>query len=250
MGIMRNLPDAHPVYKLLRPHLRYTMAINAKARKTLLGPGGAIDELFAVGSVGQNELIRRAGKKYSVHWSNIKRNIAERGVADSAKLPLYHYRDDGFKIWDALEVYTRNIIDQFYSNNATVTADKELQNFAHDVHKNGFPGHGENENGHDFPSSIATKANLVEICTLIMFTGSAQHAAVNFGQYAYYSFVPNAPTTLHLPPPTKTGEITYQKLMEALPTESETQTQIGLGHLLSSPAPDEVRLLYFCLHAQ
>lgn len=118
-------------YKLLRQHVRYTMAINTRAQESLIVPNGAIAAIFSIGSYGQDELIQRAGKKYSVHWSNIKWNIAERGVTDSAKLPLYHYLDDGFKIWDALEVYTRNIIDQFYPDDATVTADKEHHGSVH-----------------------------------------------------------------------------------------------------------------------
>ena len=244
MGLMRNIPDAHPLYKLLRPHMRYTMAINSKARESLLGPKGVIAALFAVGHEGQNELFRRAGKKYSVHWSNIKHNTKARCVDDRTKLPFYHYRDDGIKIWDALEEYVKNIIDLFYSDDATVSGDKELQNFSRDVHENGFPGCGENDvNGHDFPASIPTKNKLVEICTLIMFTGSAQHAAVNFGQYTYYSFIPNAPLVLHQPPPAQKGNLTQLELLKAMPNMKETDLAIILANLLSTHSPDEVAII-------
>ena len=240
MGLMRNIPDAHPIYKLLRPHMRYTMAINTKARESLLGPDGAITAIFSVGSEGQNVVLRRAGKKYSVNWSNIKKNTKERGVDDASKLPHYHYRDDGFKIWDAIEAYAGQIIDLFYVDDAAVSGDKELQNFADDLHHNGFPAYGNSSLGHDFPSHISSKAELVEVCTLIMFTGSAQHAAVNFGQYTYYSFVPNSPFTLHKPPPTEKGKFTYQQLMKALPNDNETMLSISLTSLLSAYSPDEV----------
>ena len=241
MGLMRNIPDAHPLYKLLRPYIRYTMAINAAARKSLLGSEGIIANVFAIGSDGQNEVLRRSGRMFSIHWSNIKQNIKERGVSDRNKLPGYYYRDDGFKIWDALGEYALSIIDQYYSTDAAVVADKEVQSFCQDVHDNGFPGYGKNAvNGHDFPESISTKAVLAEICTLIMFTGSAQHAAVNFGQYSTYSFVPNSPFTLHSPPPTKKGSTSYQSLMKALPNETETQSTIATISTLSSYSPDEV----------
>ena len=49
VATMRNLPDPHPVYKLLRQHFRYTMAINTSARASLINNGGIIDELFAIG---------------------------------------------------------------------------------------------------------------------------------------------------------------------------------------------------------
>ena len=43
VATMRTLPDAHPINKLLRPHFRYTMAINSRARATLINDGGIID---------------------------------------------------------------------------------------------------------------------------------------------------------------------------------------------------------------
>ena len=241
MGLMRNIPDAHPVYKLLRPHTRYTMAINTKARESLLGANGIIAAIFSVGSEGQNEVFRRAGRKYSVYWSHVKRNVELRGVHDSSQLPLYHYRDDGILIWNAFEKYVDSIIDMFYPDDMTVKEDKELQNFAHDIHKNGFPAcDGNIINGHDFPPSINSKAELVDICTLIMFTGSAQHAAVNFGQYTYYSFIPNSPAVLHRPPPAQKGKLTFEDLMNALPNEEETQNTIATASLLSKYSSDEV----------
>ena len=241
MSLMRNLPDAHPLYKLLRPHVRYTMAINVVGRETLFGRNGAVSDVFSIGGDGQDELFRRSSKRFSVHWSNIKRNIKDRGVDNRTQLPGYHFRDDGIKIWDAIEAYVIRIINQFYADDAAVSGDKELQNFAEDVHTNGFPGYGENAvNGRDFPRSITTKVDLIEIITVIMFTGSAQHAAVNFGQYDYYGFAPNSPLVLHLPPPTKKGEVTYEQFMKALPNEVETQRSIGLASIMSTNSPDEV----------
>ena len=239
MGLMRNIPNAHPVYKLLRPHVRYTMAINKKARESLINSTGIIAKITSLGADGEKEFFRRSGKAYSVHWSNIKRNIKERGVDDASKLPHYYYRDDGCQIWGALQSFVTAIINKFYANDASVEEDKELQNFAFDVHSNGFPAYG-GCSGHDFPSSIASKAELIEICTLIMFTGSAQHAAVNIGQYTYYSFVPNAPLVLHKQPPTKKGNLTYKELMDSLPNKKETVLTNTVVALLSGYSPDEV----------
>ena len=241
MGLMRNIPNAHPVYKLLRPHVRYTMAINRKARESLINATGILARTFSVGADGEIEMFKRCGRAYSVHWSNIKRNTEERGVDDASKLPHYYYRDDGYRVWDAIESYVTEIIDMCYVNDASVSEDEELQSFANDVHFNGFPPYGGTP-GHKFPSSIATKAELIQICTLVMFTGSAQHAAVNFGQYTYYSFVPNAPFVLHKPPPTKKGKLKFKDLMDSLPDKEETLATNVLVSLLSGYSPDEVNI--------
>ena len=248
MGLMRNIPNHHPLYKLLRPHVHYTIAINYIARNTLISKGGAISEIFSIGYKGQNELLQRAYKKYSIHWSNIKRNIKERGVDSSEKLPHYYYRDDGMKIWNAFEEFVHRIIDSIYSNDEEVAKDSDLQSFAEDIHKNGFPGCDDGVSvGHDFPKSITKKDDLIEICTLIMFTGSAQHAAVNFGQFDYYSFIPNSPVMLHQPLPTEKGVISTNYIVEALPHERETQLIVGLASLLSTHGPDEVKRFYTCI---
>ena len=80
----------------------------------------------------------------------------------------------------------------------------------------------------------------MEYCTLIMFTGSAQHAAVNFGQYDYYGYTPNAPVGLRKPPPTKKGEADYQTLLDTLPDKQTTVKAIAVSHLLSQFSRDEV----------
>ena len=240
MGIRRNLPDPHPIFKLLVPHTRYTMAINSRARATLINEGGTIDQIFGIGGAGKAELFRRVGKKYSVHISNIKRSTKERGVDIPEELPGYYYRDDGFKLWDALEEYAGGIINEFYQSDDDVKTDKELQHFAEDVHTNGFPGSDDVPDGHGFPRKITTRQELRELCTLIMFTGSAQHASVNFLQYYIYQYAPNAPSGVRHPPPAKKGEASYQDLLETLPDEDTNIKAIGTAYILSQYSQDEV----------
>ena len=247
MGIQRNLPDPHPIFKLLVPHTRYTMAINSRARARLINEGGSIDKIFGIGGAGKAELFRRVGKQYNVHISNIKRNVKERGVDDPGQLPNYYYRDNGLKLWDALEEYAGGIINEFYQSDNDVKEDIELQNwYVEDTHTNGFPGSDDVPNGHGFPSSISTQDELRELCTLIMFTGSAQHASVNFMQYYIYQFMPNAPFAVRLPPPAKKGEATYQDLLDTLPDKRTAISGIGLTHLLSEYSQDEVSSSCVC----
>ncbi len=240
VGTVRNLPDPHPIYKLLYPHFRYTMAINTAARAALVNDNGIIDKLFGIGGLGRVTLTKRAYDAYSVHWTNIKRNARKRGVEDPKKLPGYYYRDDRFKIWDALQELATKIINYFYSEDKDVEEDLEIQNWAADIHNNGFRGYRGNKPGHDFPEKFES---LIEHCTLIMFTGSAQHSSVNSGQYTYYGFVPNAPFGVRLPPPTEKGKATMETLLYTLPDDHAASSLVGVVSVLSQYGPHEVKKL-------
>lgn len=39
----------HPIYKLLDPHMRYTLEINAQARQNLINADGVIESCFTPG---------------------------------------------------------------------------------------------------------------------------------------------------------------------------------------------------------
>ena len=242
MATMRNLPDPHPIYKLLRPHFRYTMAINTAARATLVNRGGIIDRLFAIGGDGKLELFKRVAKHYRVQWTNIVHSVKVRGVDDPEKLPGYYYRDDGVKIWKAMEKLASGVVDEFYKTDQDVYDDPELQKWAEDIHSNAFPSDNIEgaEEGHGFPKEIKTKKELAEYCTLIMFTGSAQHASINFGQYDIYAFIPNATYALRRPPPSKKGAADYTDLLKTLPDKNDTAHQIAISSLLSMYSHDEV----------
>lgn len=43
----RQLSVMHPVFKLLKPHLKYTLQINALAREALINEGGIIESDFS-----------------------------------------------------------------------------------------------------------------------------------------------------------------------------------------------------------
>ena len=237
MATMRNLPDAHPVNKLLRPHFRYTIAINTRARATLINNGGIIDKSFGIGGDGKVELFKRASEFYTVDFTNIKQSIEERGLES---VPKFYYRDDGLKVWGHFESLVTAIIDEFYASDSEVRDDAELKKWTEDLYTNGFPKYKGSLPGRGFPKHITSKSDLIKQCTRIMFTGSCQHAAVNFGQYTIYSYLPNAPFAVRRPPPEEKGMSHYNNLLCTLPDEATTVLSITLVYTLSQYSPDEV----------
>ena len=258
VATMRNLPDAHPVNRLLVPHFRYTIGINSAARLKLINEGGIIDQVFSIGGKGKEELFRRAYTAFDVEGANVKENVKKRGVHDQHLLPHYYYRDDGIKVWDHIESYVKEIIYIYYGADANgdekiikdeeVIKDEELQKWAKDLHNNGFKGHHDTHEGHRFPDKIKSRKELIHYCTLIIFNGSAQHAAVNFGQFDIYGFIPNAPFTLQKPPPTKKGVTTFAHILESLPNLCTAGLSSGLVFALAEFSPDEVSVCIYDYH--
>uniref|UniRef100_A0A3Q2Q2S6 Lipoxygenase domain-containing protein n=1 Tax=Fundulus heteroclitus TaxID=8078 RepID=A0A3Q2Q2S6_FUNHE len=77
---------------------------------------------------------------------------------------------------------------------------------------------------------------------MVIFTGSAQHAAVNSGQFDYGGWMPNMATSLQLPPPTKKGEATEETMLKTLPDVNITVQGMAIFWLLSQQSSDFVPL--------
>jgi arachidonate 5-lipoxygenase len=215
----------------LKRHTRYTLAINTKARNGLIDAGGIFDEFISCGGGGHIKLAVELYKKWTLRSNNIRRNLKERGVDNVEELPYYPYRDDGLLVWDAMETYVRDIVNNHYQNDEDIMNDKELQNYGQDICNH----------GHTSPqfemSMVATKENVVETFTTIIWTVSCQHAAMNFGQYKYLGFPLNAPMSIYVDPTyIKKGEYdTEAKIMEKImPSQHQIIKQISIAYILAA----------------
>ena len=72
-----------------------------------------------------------------------------------------------------------------------------------------------------------------------MWNGSVWHTAVNFGQFNYLAFVPNAPCAMTAPPPTQEEEITMDRVLRSLPVKEMARVQIDISYSLSLFSPVE-----------
>lgn len=240
MATMRNLPDPHPVYKLLRRHFRYTLAINEGARVTLLDSGGVFDDFIATGGPdkGHVKLGQKAFARWKLSHNKPRPDFERRGVLDREILPHYPYRDDALALWDAIEEYVGGVLRCFYRSDADLVNDAEMQAFWSDLRTHGLPPD-------KLPcDELGRVADLVDILTTVVFTVSVQHCAVNYLQYDHYAFVPNAPLCMRAPPPAKKGVLRAEDLAAMIPTKAQTQWQLAIGRALASFGDDEEFLLH------
>ena len=83
----RNLAHCHPLYKILKRHTRYTLAINTKARNGLIDAGGIFDEFISCGGGGHIKLAVQEYKHWNLSLNHLKKDLLKRGVGNTTELP-------------------------------------------------------------------------------------------------------------------------------------------------------------------
>ncbi|CAL8390978.1 unnamed protein product [Arctogadus glacialis] len=238
VAMFRHLPAVHPVYKLLVPHIRYTIAINTKAREQLICKFGIFDKANGTGGGGHVQLIQKAMKTLTFKSLCFPDSIKARNMESVDELPTYFFRDDGNKVWDATKSFVSDVVNIYYASDGAVQKDDEIQAFVKDVFNFGMQG----SESCEFPESLKTQEELTEYLTVVIFTASSQHAAVNFGQYDWCSWIPNAPSTMRKPPPTEKGVADVKLIIESLPDRGRSCWHLGAVWALSQYQENELYL--------
>ncbi|XP_031727291.1 arachidonate 15-lipoxygenase B-like isoform X3 [Anarrhichthys ocellatus] len=235
VSLLRNVPMVHPLYKLLVPHTRYTLQINNLARGLLISGTGIFTQFAASGGEGVNTLLKRSLSSVTYRSLCIPDDIVERGLED---VPNFYYRDDGLKLWDIIHRYVNGVLSFYYKNDTEVQKDSELQKWISDIFEHGFLSQA----GTGIPEIFTTVAELVKFVTMVIFTCSGQHSAVNAGQYDYAGWMPNTPLTLQRPPPTTKGTTSEATILQTFPAVNATVQIAATVWLLSRQSTDSVPL--------
>ncbi|XP_036955707.1 polyunsaturated fatty acid lipoxygenase ALOX15B-like isoform X2 [Acanthopagrus latus] len=238
VSLLRNVPMVHPLYKLLIHHTRYTLQINILARLLLISKTGVFTKYAASGGEGMITILRRSMSSMTYSSLCIPDDIAERGLED---VPNFHYRDDGLRLWDIISRFVQGVLGHYYKNDAEVKQDSELQKWISDIFVHGFLS----KKSTGIPQSFTSVAELVKFVTMVIFTSSAQHAAVSSGQYDFDGWMPNAPTSLQCPPPTKKGTTNEATMLDTFPDVSTTVHGMAVVWLLSKQSTDFVPLGHY-----
>ncbi|KAM3734140.1 hypothetical protein ACB098_11G191600 [Castanea mollissima] len=101
-----------PIYRLLHPHFRYTMEINALARESLINAGGIIESAFLPAKYS----IEFSSAAYNQLWrfdvEALPADLIRRGMAvedptseHGLRLTIedYPFANDGLILWDAIK---------------------------------------------------------------------------------------------------------------------------------------------------
>ncbi|KAI4381046.1 hypothetical protein MLD38_007163 [Melastoma candidum] len=249
----RQLSVMHPIYKLLHPHFRYTMEINALARGYLISAGGIIEIGFSPGKYS----MELSAVAYDLQWQfnlqALPNDLINRGMAEpdpaaphGLKLAIedYPFANDGLCIWDILKSWMSDYIYHYYSNDSEITADKELQCWWTEVRT---VGHADKKDSPGWPD-LKTRDDLVHIVTTIAWVSSGHHAAVNFGQYTFSGYFPSRPAIARVnipiedPDPEALNSFYKQPhdmLLRCFPSQTQATIVMAILYVLSTHSPDE-----------
>lgn len=197
MATKRVLQSAHPIAQLLLPHFEGTIFINNKAVASLVAPGQQVDVVLGGTITSELQLVGELARA-KFNSVMLPASLASRGVTSPAL--SYPYRDDSMRIWGAIEHYVTDFVHVWYKNDADVVNDAKLQAWAAELVKDGMlnpSDFGLPIGGGNDTRGVFTVAYLIQVLTMVIFTGSAQHAAVNFTQATDMIFVPSFPGAIY-----------------------------------------------------
>ncbi|XP_061375574.1 lipoxygenase 4, chloroplastic-like [Gastrolobium bilobum] len=247
----RQLSVMHPVFKLLKPHLKHTLQINALAREALINAGGIIESDFSPGKYS-TEIVSAAYRDWwrfdmeSLPADLIRRGLAEPDPTQPHGLRLliedYPYANDGLLIWFALENLVRTYVNYYYRDGLMVRSDSELQAWYNEAIN---VGHTDHANASWWPT-LSTPGDLTSILTTLIWIVSVQHSAVNFGQYPLGGYVPMRPPLMKKLLP-KEEDPEYKEFVEdpegyllsCLPNLFQTTKFLAVVNILSQHSTDE-----------
>uniref|UniRef100_A0A4W5LEC6 Uncharacterized protein n=1 Tax=Hucho hucho TaxID=62062 RepID=A0A4W5LEC6_9TELE len=232
MSTLRNLPMVHPIYKLLISHFRYTLQINTLARQALISKNGVITKNASVGGPGMMEFLKKAVASLTYSSLCMPEDIIARGLES---IPNFFYREDGLKLWDIVHRFVQKVIGHYYTCDSDVQEDYELQNWIKEIFFHGgllYLLHA------GIPQSFSLMTELVKFLTMVIFTVSVQHAAVNNGQFDFGGWMPNFPIALQQPPPTTKGQCTESTMLKTFPDINTTVNGMAAVYLLSTQSTD------------
>ncbi|MFH0131974.1 lipoxygenase family protein [Variovorax sp. VaC1] len=223
MATQRQLATAHPLSRLLSPHLEGAMFINEFATLIIMAPLTTGDVILTAPIETLQQQCGRDRLAYDFYASMLPNDLRTRGVDDAAALPDYPYRDDALLVWNAIAQWVGDYVATYYLSDSDVTGDYELNAWATELATSGkIKGF----------RAITTRAQLVDVLTAIIFNASAQHAAVNFPQYSVMTYAPFSAGAGGTPAPTGNAGQSEASWSQMLPSRLAAQEQILLFHIL------------------
>ncbi|GAA0159610.1 oxygenase [Lithospermum erythrorhizon] len=247
----RQLSSMHPIFKLLSPHMRYSLEINAISRQNLVNAGGTVEVNSAANRYGMELRAEYYKSMWRFDMEGLPADLLRRGMAveDAAEpsgvrlvIEDYPYAADGLLIWSAIKELVESYVNHYYKDPASVNNDFKLQAWWSEI-KN--KGHQDKRSEPWWPN-LRIKQDLCGILTTMIWIASGQHAVINYSQYQLGSYVPYRPAFMRKLIPGE-NDPEFDNFLRAperyffnsLPTTLEATKVMAVQENASTHSPDE-----------
>lgn len=223
-------------------------AINDVGRATIVSELHAyVDQMLATGVQGSMQFMAAHYKSPSyLFMETVPAQLQRRGFrvpaedeephwgSEHDELPGFLYRDYSLPLWYAMRRYVRSVLEPRYGGTQATSAVRDAAMQA-DVQIKAWLAELSDERAAGVRlAPIRSFAQLVDLLTQIIFQGSAQHAAVNFGQYDLQSFQPARPLFLTRDMPRDHRQLTAQYIVNALMPQAPLSELLTLFDILTA----------------
>ncbi|KAJ3144255.1 hypothetical protein HK101_002751 [Irineochytrium annulatum] len=223
----RMLAASHPVYVMFDTVLQYNNGNNAFGLGVLTVPiYGVFDDITPISGAGVIQTMVADYATWSFYDFNPHNDLKARKLGG---IPNFSWFKQATALYDAIGTLASDLVNVYYSDDAAVQADFELQGFAKDVVTNGKVA--------GFPSSFTTRASLAKAIAHVIYLTSVRHHSMNTYTQGYMSVLPWSPGALYKPLPTKLGTVTAANIASWLPDVRRTMSQVADASSFQMPVP-------------
>jgi len=221
IALKRSLAPMHPLHILLNNNFMLTMSANTTTMTFIEEPKGYSVTLMPCWVHATVTQQLEGVAHFRLDQSAPPQMFGGKGLADPSVLPIYPFREDTTKLWEATLQFVEGYIKLYYANDAAVVADKELQQWIWTLRTpDGARFRGIGVNG-----KVVTVAALVQLVAQLMYQTSAFHAAVNYSGFDCISFPPSGGYAGFAAPPTMDTPNTEASFLAMLPPLEWAWTQ-------------------------
>jgi arachidonate 15-lipoxygenase len=199
------LPPAHPLRRLLAPHLNQTMTTNYHTHLTLRRSGFDVTGF----TFPQQTILRYyddGAASFDINRLDVERDAKRRGIPDSLDYP---YLPQALRYFRLIDGYVRQYIGHSYQTEAALQSDRDVRAWFEALDQAVV---------HGVKSLVAdlTRDNLIKLCTVLIYSLSVGHTENSLSNYAMF-----LPTTVR-----RDG---------VLPSVGEVQNIVNFQFLITSP---------------
>lgn len=218
----RCLPRAHPLRRLLTPHLDGTVMVNWITLQSFADPQGFFARQYA-GSLEQSRAtVAAAVRGCDLQQLHPEADLRRRRM-DKAPL-AYAWRDDVRLWWPVLQRFVAAVVAQAYPAADGPARDPALRAWLHEL------AHPDQGGLQGLPDAEApSREALVDLLTLVLFLAGPQHATQHYPQTPYYTDPDLFPAALYAPVPE--GEVPPDWFARAHPPLEAAISQFHSNHL-------------------